>query len=237
MIGLEPQLLIGLYRVQPLVLKFVGLELGHQSYPTTLLQFIKKHACPGLRDHRERHLQLLATVAAQRAENVAGQALRVNPHQRRRCTNVAEDERDRFFLAPVTVSRSLLCRAVACGSRPELAFEAHNAEMSPTSREIGLSQLVQSELGAHRNIIDGDKPSVCGGLLGRCVRTQEFGLFPAARRGVNRVVAPSWKSGPLRPVEVVFRGLGPRVLPFPSCRPLWTQLLKLKPCKSASFVP
>jgi hypothetical protein len=42
----------------------------------------------------ERQLQLQTAIAAQRAEDVSGEALRVNAHQRRRGVNVAHHQRN-----------------------------------------------------------------------------------------------------------------------------------------------
>jgi hypothetical protein len=55
--------------------------------------------------------------------------------------NVAHDESDSFFFLAAVV---VLARGFA-----ELAFKAHDAEMSPARREIGFGKLADCKMGTH----------------------------------------------------------------------------------------
>ena len=136
-IRLETKPLVGFDRIQPGVLQFVGLQLGHQSDAPPLLLFIDKDARTLLGDHGKRHLELPATIAAQRTKNISGKALRMNPYQRRRGQHIAHHQRDRALRAPVGTEVSL---------KPE------NAKLAPAGREVGRSNLSNR---THNNIITG----------------------------------------------------------------------------------
>jgi len=81
---------------------------------------VQDDAATGARDGLERLLQLLATVAAERAEGVAGEALRVeaDEHRLRPAQDAARDRND------------------LGASRPEDPY----AEIARTGREGGLSR-------------------------------------------------------------------------------------------------
>ena len=64
--------------VEALVLQVVGAQLVQQADPAALLGEVEQDAAALVLDHRERRLELLAAVAAQRVEDVAGQALGVH---------------------------------------------------------------------------------------------------------------------------------------------------------------
>src|SRR5262245_23921169 len=136
MIGLEPKLFVGLNRIASLVLQFVSLEFGHQADAPPLLHFVDQNPSAGLSDHGERHLQLLAAIAAQGAEDVAGEALRMDANQRRLSVNVAHDQGYGFFHTAVAIKK---------------AFKSHNAELSPASGEIGLSHLADGGISTHES--------------------------------------------------------------------------------------
>src|SRR5579864_1912855 len=68
----------------------------------------------------------------------------MNAYQRRSRVDIAHHQRDSFFFTPV-----------ARCTRPELAFKAHNAEVSPARGKVGLSHFADCEFGAHIAIIDG----------------------------------------------------------------------------------
>ena len=68
----------------------------------------------------------------------------MDPHQRRRCLDIAQHQRHGLFLA-----------AVSGRTRIEMAFKAHNAEVSPARGEISFSHLAESEIGTHTSIIEG----------------------------------------------------------------------------------
>ena len=79
----QPELDLGVDGVEPGVLQRVGLELGDQADAAALVAAqVDDHAALG-RDPLQRALELRAAVAALRAEDVAGEALRVQPDQGR----------------------------------------------------------------------------------------------------------------------------------------------------------
>ena len=87
-VGREAELDVRLDRVEALLLQLVGAELVQQPDPAPLLGHVEEHAAALARDLRERLLELLAAVAAQRVEDVAGEALgvrraRARPRRRR----------------------------------------------------------------------------------------------------------------------------------------------------------
>ena len=74
----QAELEVGVDRVHPLVLQVVGAQLVQQADPAALLGEVEQDAGALALDHRQRGLELLAAVAAQRVEDVAGQALGVH---------------------------------------------------------------------------------------------------------------------------------------------------------------
>ena len=65
-----------------LVLQVVGPELLAQADAAALVAAeVHEHATAGLFDELQRQVQLVAAVAAGRAEDVARQAFRVHPHE------------------------------------------------------------------------------------------------------------------------------------------------------------
>ena len=80
-VGRQAELEVGVDGVIALLLQLVGLELVEQADAATLLGEVEQHALALGLDHRQRRLQLLAAVAAQRVEDVAGQALGVHADQ------------------------------------------------------------------------------------------------------------------------------------------------------------
>src|SRR6202008_1503351 len=66
-IGLEPERVIGLDRVDSHVLQLVSLQLGHQADAAPLLVLIDEQSTAFLRDRVHGQLQLAAAVAPQRA--------------------------------------------------------------------------------------------------------------------------------------------------------------------------
>ena len=69
--------------VEPAVLQRVRADLVVQADAATLVTQVEDDAALLARDRLERRLQLLAAVAAQRAEHVAGQTLGVQANERR----------------------------------------------------------------------------------------------------------------------------------------------------------
>ncbi len=131
-----------------LVLQFVGLELGHQADAAAFLVLVEQNAGALFGDGGERELELLAAVAAQRVEDVAGEALRVDAHDGRRRVDVAHDQRDGGLDA-----RGGRGQVVVAGLRViDDAFKAEDAEVSPARGEVGIGELAYGE-ERHRAII------------------------------------------------------------------------------------
>ena len=141
-IGLEAETFVGLDRIESGVLQFVGLQFSHQADTAAFLLFVHQNAGSRLGDHRESHFELLAAIAAQRPEDVAGQALRMNAHQGRSGSDVAHHQRNGIFLAVV-------------GALPESPLEAVNTKFAPAGREIRRGHSPDRILSAHVFIIDG----------------------------------------------------------------------------------
>src|SRR5438270_4564730 len=68
----------------------------------------------------------------------------MDAYQRRSRMDIAHHKGHCFFFAPV-----------ARRTRPELAFEAHNAEVSPARGKVGLGHFTKSKIRAHPSIIEG----------------------------------------------------------------------------------
>ena len=124
LVGLETKAFVGFDGVKSAVLKRVGLQFRHQSYTAALLVLIDKDARSQVGDHGERHFELLAAIAAQRAEYVAGQTLRMNAHQRRPGVYLAHHERDCLF------GLGAVARCRRPGGKPV------NQEMPPARRKV-----------------------------------------------------------------------------------------------------
>ena len=80
-VGRQPEALVGFDRVQAVLLQAVGAQLVQQPDAAALLGEVQQHALALALDHRQGRFELLAAVAAQRVEHVAGEALRVHPHE------------------------------------------------------------------------------------------------------------------------------------------------------------
>ena len=94
-VGGQAELEVGVDGVEPLLLELVGLELVEQADAAPLLGEVEQHALALALDHRQRRLELLAAVAAQRVEDVAGQALGVHADEHVvLARDVALDQRD-----------------------------------------------------------------------------------------------------------------------------------------------
>src|SRR5262249_35429408 len=77
--GFVAELEIGFDGVAALVLEFVGAELGHEADAAAFLLLIEKDSGTGLGDGGEGELELLAAVAAEGMEGIAGEALGGHP--------------------------------------------------------------------------------------------------------------------------------------------------------------
>ena len=80
-VGRQAELDVGLDRVEAVLLELVGAQLVEQADPAPLLGEVEQHALALALDLRQRGGELLAAVAAQAVEDVAGQALAVDAHQ------------------------------------------------------------------------------------------------------------------------------------------------------------
>ena len=79
--------------------RLIGLDLLDQADAAAFLRQIDEHARPLLADHLHGDAELVAAVATQRSQQVAGETGRVQPHQRLgRLGRVAHDDGDRLLL-------------------------------------------------------------------------------------------------------------------------------------------
>ena len=138
---LEAEGEVGLDRIEALVLKFVGADLLDKADAATLLRQVDEHADPLLADHVERHVELVAAVAPQAVEQIAREARRVEPHERRRDVGrLSHHEHQRLL--------GFILHAV--GDHPEAA---------PLGRQVGLGDAVHQLLPLPpmpNELFDGD---------------------------------------------------------------------------------
>ena len=81
---------------------FVRLELVQQPDATAFLIEIHDHAASALLNHRHGRVELPPAVAAEGAEDVTGEALRVHPHEHPLAfLHIAEDERNMLTVVDV----------------------------------------------------------------------------------------------------------------------------------------
>lgn len=121
---------IGVHRIQPPLLQFVGAQLFHQPDTAAFLMLIEKKPCTFLCDRTQRQMQLVMTVAAQRMEDISGGALRMNANEWGSAGNIAKKKSQRGLL---------LVRGPAV---PALRFrEGEKAKVRPPRREVDLGNL------------------------------------------------------------------------------------------------
>lgn len=136
-VGGEAELDVGFDGVEALVLQLVGAELGHEADAASFLLLIEENAGAFRGDFGEGELELEAAVAAEGAEDVAGEALGVDADERRGGVDVAHDESDEAFNL-----RGCGGLGRAVGQRlGGLALKAEDAEVAPAAGEIGLGDL------------------------------------------------------------------------------------------------
>ena len=82
LVGAEAQCAVGLHGVQALVLQGIGSELVAQADAPPLLRHIQEHAA-ARREDAQAPAQLFTTIAAETAEQISGEAGRMNPHRHR----------------------------------------------------------------------------------------------------------------------------------------------------------
>ncbi len=148
-VGSVAEFEVGFDGVEALILELVGLQFGHEADAAAFLVFVEQNASAFVRDSGEREFELLAAVAAERVEDVAGKALGVDADDGRGAGgDVAHDERDGGFDAN--------CGRWECfvaGLRIfDGAFEAEDAEVTPARGEVGIGHLANREK-RHRLII------------------------------------------------------------------------------------
>ena len=79
----QPSARLASTRVEPAILQRIGAQLVDQADAAALLREIEQHAGALLGHAPDRAAQLRAAVAAQAAQQVAGEAFGMEPHQRR----------------------------------------------------------------------------------------------------------------------------------------------------------
>ena len=134
----QAELEVGVDRVQALVLEVVGAQLVQQADPAALLGEVEQDAGALALDHRQRRLELLAAIAAQRVEDVAGQALGVDAHEHVvDARDVALDQRDVVLVVHQ--------RAVADGG--EVAEAGRQARLDHALDELVVPAPVGDQVG------------------------------------------------------------------------------------------
>jgi hypothetical protein len=127
-IGLKTEAFVGLNRVEAGILQFVSLQFCHQANAAAFLLFVDQDSRARVANHGKSHFKLLSAVASQGMENVAGEALRVNAHQRRGGLDVTHYQSNGIFEA-----RSAVISIVICF---RFATKPVNTEISPARREV-----------------------------------------------------------------------------------------------------
>ena len=94
-VGVEAELFVGLEGVEALVLQGVGAQLVDQSDAAAFLGEIKDDAGAHRANMAHRAAQLIAAIAPQAADQIAGETLRMQPHHHRlaRRQRFADDDR------------------------------------------------------------------------------------------------------------------------------------------------
>ena len=96
-VGAVAEIEVGFDGVAALVLELVGAEFVHEADSAALLHFVEEDAGAGVGDGAEGEFELLAAVAAERMEDVAREALRVDADDGRSSVDVAHDQGDCAF--------------------------------------------------------------------------------------------------------------------------------------------
>jgi hypothetical protein len=140
-IGGKAEHVVGFDRIETLILELVGAEFGHEPDAATFLLLVKQDTGALVGDALKGEMELVVAVAAERVEDVTGEALGVDAHDRRDWlavgsgrVNVTHYERDGSFDG--------FAGGIA-GLRD--AFEAENAKVAPAGGEVGVSDFGQAE--------------------------------------------------------------------------------------------
>src|SRR5215468_7176018 len=116
-ISLEPQRMIGLYRIKPDILRLVCLQFCDQANVATFPILVDHKPSTFFGDSLHGRFQPIATVALQRTEHFSGDALRMNPLQRSPFAQVAHDKRERCLNLSTAI--------------PDIALETDGIEYPP----------------------------------------------------------------------------------------------------------
>ena len=106
----EAQGVVGIHGVEAGVLQFVSPQLRHQADATALLMFVDHQPAAFRGDGPHGNLQLVVAVTAQRPEHLAGEALRMDAHERSALGQIAEDQCERGIRVSSAVHNHALKR-------------------------------------------------------------------------------------------------------------------------------
>ncbi len=179
-VGFIAEFEVGFDGVEALVLELVGAELGHESDAAALLLLVEEDAGAGLGDGGEGEFELLAAVAAERVKDVSGEALGVDADDGRGGVDVAHDECDGRLDAAGGCGDELVAGLgmIGCAFEAFLdAFEAEDAEVAPTCREVGVCELGDAGEG-HCLIIGRVMEGTGGGQRQEQGQRANRGVFP-----------------------------------------------------------
>ena len=120
-VGSKAQANISLNGIKALVLQCVSTDFISQTNTTALLTHINDSAAAFLFNHLQSGCQLIATVAAQAAEGITGQALAVYAHEHI------------LFTGNIALDNSNMAKVI------QIVFICNNAEIAVFSRQRSLS--------------------------------------------------------------------------------------------------
>src|SRR5215813_11301428 len=93
----ELQCMMGLDGIESTVRRCVSLQLAHEADAASLLIFVDHQAASFFSNGAHGYLKLLFAVAPKRTKDLAGNALRMNPHQRRGIRQIPQEQYERSF--------------------------------------------------------------------------------------------------------------------------------------------
>ena len=142
---LETQPMVGLDRIESLILKGVGAHLvGEPDAPPLLIE-VEEQAIAGLAHHVERRMQLRTAIAFQRPKHVACETGRMQPHKRRPVARRASDLDGVVFLSSVAGAEHVdLARITGSERHPAMHDRTHRGVLFEQGRrrvEIQLGDL------------------------------------------------------------------------------------------------
>src|SRR5215475_13791539 len=92
--------MIGLDGIESTIMQCVSLQRRHEADAASLLRFVDHQAASFFSKGAHSYLKLLFAVAPKRTKDLAGEALRMNPHQRRRIRQIPQEQYERSFDSP-----------------------------------------------------------------------------------------------------------------------------------------